>query len=402
MHPPSTKSERTTLLIVDDSRDDRENCRRLLSSFMEGETIIEEAGSGAEALQRIKERRPTCVLLDYRLGDMTGLEFVDQVTAADGGVGFPIVMMTGHAGDQLAGKALGAGVADFLDKGSMTRSALVRSVTNAVEKHDLRQSLHLNAVRLARTVKELTRRNAEIQSFYHTLSHELRTPLSAAQEFIALVLEGLGGPLTDDQRDYLSIAHRNCLRMNGHINDMMSVSRLQTGKVALNRIPGQLERLACDLVASFGPAARQKQIQLSFEAEPELPPALFDELRLEQVINNLLTNALKFTAAGGSVSVRVSRGTADAGAIEVAVSDTGCGISADKREAVFDRLYQVSQGDEGFVGGLGLGLNICRELVDMHGGQIWLESSVGVGSTFHFSIPVCVAMPLVAQGDPVS
>ena len=241
---------------------------------------------------------------------------------------------------------------------------------------------------LKRAHDHLMHKHEELQKFYHTVSHELKTPLTSGREFVSLVLEGLGGPVTDTQFEYLSIARDSCDQMRTCINDMLDVTRLETGKMSVELKPSCVGELARRVVTMLKPAAGRRQIQLSCEVKVDVPNILMDETRIAQVLTNLLNNALKFTPEGGSVSVTVSCPPAQPGEVLIAVADTGRGIPRENLKRIFDRLYQVKDADAASCKGLGLGLFICRELVTLHGGSIRVESEPDRGSTFFVALPV--------------
>lgn len=239
-----------------------------------------------------------------------------------------------------------------------------------------------------RTNADLRRKNEEIQNFYHTLSHELKTPLTSAREFVSIVIDGLAGELNEIQREYLGIAMESCNQLRVCINDLLDATRLETGKLSVDLKPVAVGDLAQRVVTTLHPAATGKRIRLTCDVEPGLPQVELDEGRITQVITNLVNNALKFTAADGEIAVSVGASAEKAGFVEVSVSDTGCGVSPDQIDRIFDRLYQVRTGDSTTEQGVGLGLFICRELVRLHGGDIRVESEAGAGSTFTFDLPI--------------
>lgn len=240
---------------------------------------------------------------------------------------------------------------------------------------------------LEKSNQHLLRKNQEIQNFYHTVSHELKTPLTSAREFISIVLDGLAGPLNETQQEYLGIARESCHRLHVCINDLMDATRLETGKLTLDMKQGSLATLIQQLVTVLTPVAARKQISLTHEIQAGLPDFPFDQDRLMQVLVNLTNNALKFTPENGRVTIIAGEAPNDPGYFKVCVHDTGCGLAAAEAERIFERLYQVPNIDGGSAQGVGLGLYICRELVQSHGGKIWVESELGRGSTFCFSIP---------------
>jgi two-component system sensor histidine kinase/response regulator len=226
-----------------------------------------------------------------------------------------------------------------------------------------------------------------MHSFYHMLSHELKTPLTAAREFVAIVLDGLVGPLTDEQREYLALAKDSCDQMTLGLNDLLDVTRLDTGKLHIVPRPTCFGAVVSRAIVSMAPVAQDKEILLQRIIASDLPEVFIDEKRITQVLTNLLSNALKFTSIGGEIVVKADHDPQRPAWVLVSVSDTGRGIAPEQLNCIFDRLYQVQSEDAGMAGGLGLGLHICQEVVRLHGGEIWVDSTLGKGSTFFFTIP---------------
>ena len=241
--------------------------------------------------------------------------------------------------------------------------------------------------RLEQTNQELHRRNAELQSFYHILSHELKTPLTAAREFVSIVLDGLAGPLSETQREYLGLVKDSCDQITLGLNDLLDATRVDTGKLSIAPRPTPMAHVVSQAIAAMDLLARGKGIRVQQVMAPQLPDALIDERRIAQVLVNLLSNALKFTPAGGEITVSVSDDLQRPAEIRVSVSDTGRGIPPAELGQIFDQLYQVRRDDATVQGGLGLGLYISQEVVKLHGGEIWVESTVEKGSTFSFTVP---------------
>ena len=244
-----------------------------------------------------------------------------------------------------------------------------------------------------RANRDLVRTNDEIQNFYHTLSHELKTPLTAAREFISIVMDGLGGPVNATQAEYLRIALDSCDQLRVCLNDLLDATRLETGKLSIDLRPVALDALVKRVVTTLASAALERGISMNCTAALDLPPVPLDDARIKQVVTNLLNNALKFTARGGSVAVRVEGCPAGGNFLQVVVRDTGRGIAADQIGHIFDRLYQIRTGDAASEAGIGLGLYICRELVRLHGGEISVESTAGRGSAFTFTLPCARPAP---------
>jgi len=379
---------RLRLLVVDDCPEDRALFKRLLRHDPAIEVF--EAETAEEAIASCRSEAPDCLLLDFHLPDGDGLDVLTALTIGPGETALPVVMLTGQGSEEVAVQSMRAGAADYLSKHQVSQRALERALTNAIDKHGLRASLRHAREELERTVEDLKRRNEEVRGFYHVLSHELKSPLTAVSEFVALVLEGIAGPLNGEQRELLEIARTNCGALKVHVNDILDQSRLETGKLTLEREPTALAGQVGRVLASLRPAAREAGVALVAAVPEDLPEVLVDRGRVCQVLTNLVGNALKFTPRGGEVAVQARP---DGEGIEVAVRDTGRGIPPDQLTLVFERLYQVSRDDTGR-GGLGLGLSISRDLVRLHGGRMWADSAPGQGSTFYFTLPAAAAGPL--------
>jgi PAS domain S-box-containing protein len=231
--------------------------------------------------------------------------------------------------------------------------------------------------------------NTEIQNFYHTLSHELKTPLTSAREFVSIVMDGLAGPLNETQLEYLGIAKESCDQLGLYINDLLDVTRLETGKMSIELKALPLAALVERVVEMLAPAAAGKGVSLSCECQEDLLDVPIDKQRILQVLTNLTTNAIKFTATGGHIRLTLIEALADPECLQIDVRDSGRGIPKDQLELIFNRRYQGNHDAESAESrnGLGLGLYICQELVTLHGGRIWVKSEIGKGSTFSFVVP---------------
>ncbi|MBI5015696.1 MAG: HAMP domain-containing protein [Deltaproteobacteria bacterium] len=214
-----------------------------------------------------------------------------------------------------------------------------------------------------------------------TVAHEFRTPLTSMRMAIHLCLEETVGPLTAKQADLLCAAREDCERLQTLVDDLLDLSRLQTGRVPLNAEPFAASSLVSQALGRHRSAAEGRSVTLIHQPTGEDAPVLADPDRIALVFDNLITNALRYTPAGGVVELRARRET---GRVRFEVIDTGPGIPEVHRARLFDRMYQVP-GTEG--GSVGLGLAIAKEIVLGHGGEIGVESEPGRGSTFWFTLP---------------
>ncbi len=241
-----------------------------------------------------------------------------------------------------------------------------------------------------RAADQIQRANVELQelnalktAFVSIVSHELRTPVTAIKNAVQLVARS--GPLSTDQVRFLDMAERNLGRLAMILCDLLMVSKLDAGKLALRFTAVDLEALVEDLLVPYAPQAAESGLRFSLEVAAGLSPVWADAQRVGQVLTNLVSNAFKFTPRNGAVTVRIAP---QAAGIEIAVEDTGVGIAPADQQRVFERFVQVEDVLTRENQGSGLGLSIARDLVAAHGGELTLDSQPGRGSRFAFVLPM--------------
>ena len=274
-------------------------------------------------------------------------------------------------------------------------AAVVSTVRAALRGRQRQYELRDVLVELHAARDEAERANRLKDEFLATLSHELRTPLNAILGWLSILRHGKAD--AGHHGKILEIIDRNARAQAQLVNDVLDVSRMVTGRMTLERRSVRITRVILNAIESVKPSADAKTITIVTHIPDDLAPVLGDAERLQQVFWNLLTNAVKFTPADGRIDVRAARAGSH---VEVAISDTGIGLSADFLPFAFERFRQ---GDQSFTrahGGLGLGLAIVKHLVDMHGGHVLAESEgEGRGATFRVRLPV---QGLVTDESPLS
>jgi signal transduction histidine kinase len=432
------------LLIVDDSPEDRELYRRLLAQDGEHAYEFLDAETGEEGLRLALDEAPDCLLLDYRLPDVDGLEFLARLLAERL---IPVIVLTGQGNEAVAVEAMKSGAQDYLLKGSVARDRLQQAVRNAIEKVALRRKVEESTAELAEANAALRRmyddlevlveqRTAELSvanqelkreirvrewaeqerarllvleqaarkqaeeanrtkdEFLATLSHELRTPLNAILGWVQVLRTGKLDPAAGARA--LETIERNARSQAQLIADLLDVSRIITGKLRLDFKPVELRRIIDSALETVRPAADAKGILLDISIGPLASPVLGDADRLQQVTWNLLSNAIKFTPRAGRVEVRLRE---EGGNAVIRVSDSGIGIRPDFLPYVFDRFRQAEGSITRTHGGLGLGLSIVRHLIELHGGTAEVESTgEGEGATFTVRLPLRAEL---AEDDPL-
>lgn len=221
--------------------------------------------------------------------------------------------------------------------------------------------------------------------FVSMVSHELRTPLTSIKGYVDLIVDGEAGEINEIQAEFLGIVQENSDRLVSLINDLLDISRIESGRVHLKVEPLDLAEVAQGVVDTFRTYADRTNIALSWHATKGLPRAAGDRDRVGQVLMNLVSNAIKYSPGGGSVRIDLRR---RGERVSIGVTDTGMGISSEDQKQLFSKFFRVDSTLTREIGGTGLGLSICKSVVELHGGTIGVRSKLGEGSTFWFTLPV--------------
>jgi signal transduction histidine kinase len=247
-------------------------------------------------------------------------------------------------------------------------------------------------VKVQERTKELQSANEKLReldllksSFVSMVSHELRTPMTSIKGYVDNLLDGVAGPLNEKPAYYLNRVKHNVERLTRMINDLLDLSRIEAGAVKLQLGSLSIPELLNDVVEGFQTMATEKSISVKALSMSELPLIQGDRDKLYQILNNLIQNAIKFTPKGGTILAEAQAGPQ--GFVQICVSDTGCGITPEESGKVFERFYRgesVAMENRG----AGLGLAITKNLVELHHGRIWVESTPGEGSRFLFTLPI--------------
>ena len=253
-----------------------------------------------------------------------------------------------------------------------------------------RDELGALAANVNRTNDELRRLYAELEAasqhksdFLANMSHELRTPMNAIIGFSQVLSEGMVGAVNEKQAEYLDDILSSANHLLALINDVLDLSKVEAGQVELEKAPFSLREALERGVVVVRERASDDGVSVALDADPDADVVDGDERRIQQVIFNLLSNAVKFTPVGGAVDVTSARVN---GEVRVSVTDTGPGVASEDQERIFEQFQQAESGLE-LREGTGLGLALSKRLVELHGGRLWLESELGKGSTFVFTLP---------------
>ncbi len=268
----------------------------------------------------------------------------------------------------------------------------------------------LGAVSVFRDVTVEVEAERAKTEFVSTVSHELRTPMTSIKGYVELLLMGAVGDLTDPQHNFLSIIDSNVNRLTVLVNDLLDISRIESGRIALSPETIYIEALLEQVVTEMEARSLNKSLKLRAEIPDSLPQVFADPDRVAQVLTNLIANACQYTPEGGEIIVSAEAREGDSHPesyskeVWVQVRDTGIGISEEDQAKIFDRFFRADDPAVQEASGAGLGLSIVKSLIEMQGGRIWVESQLGEGSTFTFSLPLAqevINQDTVVQEDAV-
>jgi sigma-B regulation protein RsbU (phosphoserine phosphatase) len=372
------------VLLVEDNAGDARLLREMFTTERPGSIELTHLMRMSEALVHLAKGGVDIVLLDMGLPDGHGLDTVRRARAVAPDV--PLIVLTGLDDEALAAEAMKEGAQDYLIKGQIENRALPRALRHAIERH--RMQAEADHIRMEQLQFK--------DEFLSHVSHELRSPLTAIYQFVTILQDGLAGEVNQEQQQHLEIVLRNVKQLRAMINDLLEVTSVQAGKLLIRLERTSIFDAITYTVDTLQEAARDKGITLTAGTGGVLPDIWADATRIRQILIILVDNALKFTPTNGTVKVQTRRWESDPSFLVLEVADSGCGISADKTELIFERLFQVADPAVAARKGLGLGLYICKELVTRQGGRIWASSVPGEGSTFSITLPVFSLSRLMA------
>jgi two-component system, sensor histidine kinase and response regulator len=373
-----------SVLVVDDEADNRVLLRDLLEAH--GHQIME-AADGEQALVEARSNASDVILLDVMLPKLDGFEVCRRLKADARTAPIPILLITALTDRQDRLTGIKAGANDFLTKPIDAQDVVLR-VSNALYTKRLYDQLADNYQRLRQL--EVLR-----DDLTHMIVHDLRTPLTSVITGMQTV--EMSGELNELQQQCLRLALAGGQTLLGMINDVLHVSKMEDGSLRLEYQDVTPADLVEDAMAEIQALAGAKGISLIRNFPADAGAFCGDAEKLRRTLVNLLGNAIRFTPQGGSITVSIELEAAER-KVTFKVRDTGPGIPADAHDRVFEKFGQVQSEGSSQKLSTGLGLTFCKLAVEAHGGQIWVESELGRGSTFSFSIPV---LPVSSPGAPV-
>ncbi len=371
-----TKTTISVLLIEDDDSDAYILMEDLKSDARDLYNIVWETHMDA-ALETLEKGSFDIILSDLSLPDSHGPETYKKLIEH---TELPLIVLTGDENDRVSLQALEEGVQDYIVKSKLQKHDVPNAIKYAIQRHKINQS-----------IRQANRLKSE---FLANMSHEIRTPLNGIIGAVELLKKTNMSP---EQLKYLDIVQYSGDTLLVLINDILDLSKIEAGELKIAPETIDLREFFDRVQSSFLPKAREKNIEITVQYSGDLPAAIhIDPIRLNQILVNLVGNAVKFVDKGLiALHIEEKHKTETDITMRVSVQDTGIGIPRDKIDTVFDKFAQVDSSTTKQYGGTGLGLAITRKLVEMMGGYIGLESEVGVGTTFWFEI----TCPIMKNSD---
>jgi signal transduction histidine kinase len=382
---------KANILIIDDEPGIRVACQRVLEPVG---YHVELAASIQEGIEKISSGSYDLVLLDVMMPDGRGLDLLDPIHMKDPET--VCIIITGYATVELAVEAIKHGAYDFIAK-PFTSDLLIMTVNQGLEKRRLSletkrlQAVEQEALDLARDKDEMERLDQFKSEFMLTVAHELRSPVGGAQSLLRTLARGLAGNLNQQQRDILKRVEGRLDILLELIDDLLTLAAGKTADLEKPLIQVALQPILQAVIERFSVEAGEKDISLDYHPNDNDLVVLASEDGIEKIIVNLIGNAIKYTPTNGKVQIHLER---DGNNAVLTISDTGIGIPEKDLARVGEEFFRAGNARRSGVAGTGLGLSIVMDYLDIFGGEMAVESSVGQGSSFKIRLPLTKGVPL--------
>jgi two-component system sensor histidine kinase/response regulator len=371
------------ILVIDDEPGIREGCKRALTLE---DFFVETAQDGEQALSRMRSGHFDLALIDVMMPGISGIDLISLIHQHDPDI--VCIIITGYATIELAVTAIKRGAYDFLTK-PFTTDDLLLVVNQGLERRKLTleakrlQTIEAEAQQLAEEKARLEELDRAKVAFMRLVTHELQAPISAISTYLDLILNEYIP--SDQYREYLERAQERAREQLALISDLLEFGRLKEVKVLKKAQLVQLELVLESVVREMNPRILEKDILLTKDIQPHLPPVLLPSDQVKSIWTNLISNAIKYTPNGGSIQIILCQEDAQ---ILGKVRDTGIGIPTDAEDKLFSEFFRANNAKDMNIPGTGLGLAIVKHIIDNAGGRIWFESELNKGTTFSFLLPV--------------
>ena len=371
------------VLLVEDDEDDYVLIRDLLGEVRDRHFQLDWVATFDDAVQTIWQQQHDVYLVDYRLGERNGLELLRLI---DRHYSVPVIILSGQGDRELDIAALRSGAADYLDKTYLHSSLLEHFIRASIERNRALNALQKSEQkyrglfeRETQLRKELSRSNAELQEFAHIASHDLQEPLRAVSGYIRLLQTEYIDRLDSTAHEYVDLAIDGTRRMRSLIEDLLAYSRVGTSELNLSKVDCQ--KIVKEVISNLSTSIEESGAEISYR---DLPRITADRTQVIQVFQNLLINAIKFRDGETAPRIVIQAKLRDDNHWLFSVADNGIGIKTEYFDRIF-KIFKRLHTHREFMG-TGVGLALCRKIVERHGGKIWVESKLGQGSSFFFTM----------------
>ena len=371
------------VLLVEDDEDDYVLIRDLLGEVREQHFQLDWIATFEEALETIGQQQHDVYLVDYRLGERNGLELLNKIESQ---YSAPVIILSGQGDRELDIAALRSGAADYLDKTYLHSSLLEHYIRASIERNRALNSLQKSEQNYRELFEretqlrlELSRSNAELQEFAYIASHDLQEPLRAVSGYIKLLKTEYIDRLDSTAHEYVDSALDGAIRMRGLIEDLLTYSRVGTRELTLSKV--DCHKVVQEVISNLPTLIEESQADI---IDRDLPSIVADRTQLVQLFQNLLINAIKFRHPNTAPKIVIKAESTDNNHWLFSLTDNGIGIKTEYFDRIFKIFKRLHTSRE--FAGTGVGLALCRKIVKRHGGKIWVESKLGEGSTFFFTM----------------
>jgi two-component system sensor histidine kinase/response regulator len=365
-------NKKIRVLLVDDDEDDYFLIKKVFYKISDSPFTLEWVSSFEQAIAAIEDRAHDIYLIDYRLGEKSGLDLLRQVRPQDRSE--PFILLTGAGDRDIERRSMKLAAADYLVKSSLNADLLSRTLTYALQRKQIEDQRLQHLVELNRSKEE----------FISIASHQLRTPATGVKQYIGMVLEGFVGELAPEQKQMLQKAYQSNERQLHIVSDLLKVAQVDAGKVKLKKDQVKISDLIKDIIREQRTTYADRHQTITFTPHSEHATALIDHDMIRMVCENMIDNASKYSLEHTTVRVTTNE---DDKYVYLVITDEGVGIKFEERARLFEKFSRINNPLSTKVGGTGLGLYWAKKIVDLHDGFIKVKSVEGEGTTFTIALP---------------
>jgi signal transduction histidine kinase len=365
-------SKEVRVLVIDDDEEDFFILKKTFQKIPQSPFVLDWTPSYDEGLKQIREKRHDIFLIDYRLGEHTGLELLKQAEAERRSE--PFILLTGTDNRDVEWRSMRLAAADYLRKSTINSEVLSRTLYYALQRKQIEKQRLQHLMDLNRSKDE----------FISIASHQLRTPATAVKQYLGMLLEGFVGDMEPRQRSMVAKAYENNERQLRIVSDLLKVAQVDAGQVMLKKEEVSLNSLIEDIIHDFRGVLNNRNQTMTFYRGANDPKVTIDLNSIRMVFENLIDNASKYSEEGKQITITIEN---EQSATVVAIADEGVGIRAGDRHRLFEKFSRLDNSLSTKVGGTGLGLYWAKKIITLHDGTITHAPNTPSGSVFSVGIP---------------